>query len=41
MGPFLWCAVAWLALYVLLLMMRVALEKRRRELDALYLALED
>ena len=41
MGPFLWCAFAWLALYVLLLMMRVALEKRRRELDALYLALED
>ena len=41
MGPFLWCLVAWLALYGLLLAVRVSLEKRRAELDALYLALED
>ena len=41
MGPFLWCLVAWLVLYTLLLGIRVALEKRRVELDALYLALED
>jgi heme exporter protein C len=41
MGPFLWCLFAWLALYMLLLGIRVALEKRRVELDALYLALED
>jgi heme exporter protein C len=41
MGPFLWCMFGWLALYVLLLMMRVALEKRRVQLDSLYLALED
>lgn len=41
MGPFLWCLVAWLALYALLLAVRVSLEKRRAELDALYLALED
>ncbi len=41
MGPFVWCLVAWLALYALLLAVRVSLEKRRVELDTLYLALED
>jgi heme exporter protein C len=41
MGPFLWCLVGWLVLYVLLLAMRVALERRRVALDSLYLALED
>ena len=41
MGPFVWCLFAWLALYLLLLAMRVALEKRRVQLDSLYLALED
>jgi heme exporter protein C len=41
MGPFLWCVVAWLTLYVLLLALRIALEKRRATLDSMYLALED
>jgi heme exporter protein C len=41
MGPFLWCLTAWLALYGVLLTLRVSLEQRRVELDALYLALED
>ena len=39
--PFLWCVLAWLALYALLLAARTALEERRARLDALYLALED
>ncbi|HVL66039.1 MAG TPA: cytochrome c biogenesis protein CcsA [Vicinamibacterales bacterium] len=41
MGPFLWCMVAFLALYGVLLAVRVALEERRARLDTLYLALED
>ncbi len=41
MGPFLWCMFAWILLYVVLLNMRLALEKRRVQLDSLYLALED
>jgi heme exporter protein C len=39
--PFLWCALAFLGLYVLLLAARVRLENRRAEVDALYLAVED
>lgn len=41
MGPFVWCLLAFLGLYVLLLAARTALEERRARLDALYLALED
>jgi heme exporter protein C len=40
-GPFWWCAAAFICLFVLLLMARVELEKRRARLDDLYLALED
>jgi heme exporter protein C len=40
-GPFFWCAVAFLFLFVLLMALRVELEKRRMRLDELYLALED
>jgi heme exporter protein C len=40
-GPFWWCAAAFVCLFVLLLMVRVELEKRRARLDDLYLALED
>jgi heme exporter protein C len=41
MAPLLWCAGAFLALLALLLAARVQLEKRRADLDELYLALED
>ena len=40
-GPFLFCVVAFLCLYALLLQLRVALEKKRARLEELYLALED
>ena len=40
-GTFWWCVVMFLGLYVLLLAARVRLEKRRAELDALFLALDD
>jgi heme exporter protein C len=40
-GPFWWCAAAFVCLFVLLLIARVELEKRRASLDELYLALED
>jgi heme exporter protein C len=40
-GPFLWCVGAFLCLYVLLLVARTELQKRRARLDDLYLALED
>jgi heme exporter protein C len=40
-GPFLWCVLAFLVLFVLLMTLRVELEKRRTRLDDLYLALED
>ena len=40
-GPFLWCLAAFLCLFVLLVAARAELEKRRAELDRLYLALED
>ena len=39
--PFLWCSLAFVGLFVLMLLARVQLEKRRAELDALYLAVED
>jgi len=40
-GPFLFCSVAFLCLFTLLLTLRVMLEQERAELDALYLAQED
>jgi heme exporter protein C len=40
-GPFWFCVVAFLLLSVVILMLRTELEKRRQELDALYLAAED
>jgi heme exporter protein C len=40
-GPFWWCAAAFICLFVLLLLARVELEKRRARLDDLYLALEE
>jgi ABC-type transport system involved in cytochrome c biogenesis permease subunit len=39
--PFLWCSLAFVALYVLMLAARVRLESRRAELEALYLSIED
>jgi heme exporter protein C len=36
--PFWWCAIAFLALYLLLLGLRTRLEQQRAELDRLYLA---
>lgn len=40
-GPFFFCVLAFFGLYALLLAIRTALETRRAELEALYLALED
>jgi ABC-type transport system involved in cytochrome c biogenesis permease subunit len=40
-GPFLFCSVAFMLLFGVLLTARVALENRRGELDDLYLAIED
>jgi heme exporter protein C len=40
-GPLLFCSVAFMLLFGVLLTARVALENRRGELDALYLAIED
>src|SRR6476469_7311118 len=40
-GTFWFCVVAFLLLSVVILMLRTELEKRRQELDALYLAAED
>ena len=39
--PFLWCSLAFVGLYGLMLAARIRLERRRTELDALYLQLED
>jgi hypothetical protein len=39
--PFLLCSLAFLGLFALMLTARVKLERRRAELDELYLALED
>jgi hypothetical protein len=40
-GPFWWCALTFLGLYVLMLAARIRLEQRRAELESLYLAVED
>ena len=40
-GPFWFCVVAFLLLSTVILMIRTELEKRRQELDALYLAAAD
>jgi heme exporter protein C len=40
-GPFWFCVVAFLLASVLILALRTELEKRRQELDELYLAVED
>jgi heme exporter protein C len=40
-GPFWFCVVAFLLVSVLILTLRTELEKRRQELDELYLAIED
>jgi heme exporter protein C len=39
-GPFWYCVVAFLLLFAVLLSLRVELEKRRQQLDELYLAVE-
>lgn len=39
--PFLWCSLAFMGLFVLVLTARVALEHRRADLEDLYLAVED
>jgi heme exporter protein C len=40
-GPFWFCLAAFLLLFVVLLQLRVRLERQRAQVDALYLALED
>ena len=40
-GPFWFCVVAFLLVSVLILALRTELEKRRQELDELYLAVEE
>jgi heme exporter protein C len=40
-GPFWFCLVAFVLIAVLLVMVRAELERRRQELDQLYLAVED
>jgi heme exporter protein C len=40
-GPFWFCLVAFLLLFLVLLQLRVRLERQRARVDALYLALED
>src|SRR6476619_6395030 len=40
-GPFWFCVAAFLLLSTLILLLRTQLEKRRQQLDELYLALED
>ena len=40
-GTFWWCVLAFMGAFVLMLSARLRLERRRDELDALYLALED
>lgn len=41
MGPFLWCTVAFLVLYVALLLVRVRIEAGRAAVEEAFLALED
>jgi len=40
-GPFWFCVLAFVLVSMLILMLRVELEKRRQQLDELYLAVED
>jgi heme exporter protein C len=40
-GPFWFCLIAFLLLFVVLLQLRVRLERQRAQVDTLYLALED
>jgi heme exporter protein C len=40
-GPFWFCVAAFMLLSIVILMLRTELEKRRQELDALYLAAEE
>ncbi len=40
-GPFWFCVVAFLLLFTVLLSLRTELEKRRQQLDELYLAADD
>ena len=40
-GPFWYCVLGFLLLFVLLLLLRMELEKRRQKLDELYLRVED
>jgi len=40
-GPFWYCVLGFLLLFVLLLSLRMELEKRRQQLDELYLRAED
>ena len=40
-GPFWFCVTAFILLTIVILALRTELEKRRQELDALYLAVED
>ena len=40
-GPFWFCVTAFMLLSIVILALRTELEKRRQELDALYLAVED
>jgi len=40
-GPFLFCVIAFVCLYALLLSLRVSLEGKRARLEEMYLALED
>jgi hypothetical protein len=40
-GPFWFCVVAFALVSVLVLVVRMELERRRQELDTLYLAIEE
>ena len=40
-GPFVWCAVAFLVLFTVLLAARTRLEGQRAEVERLHLALEE
>jgi hypothetical protein len=40
-GPFWWCVLAFTALFVALIIVRVRLEAARAELEEVYVALED
>jgi hypothetical protein len=40
-GPFWYCVVAFLIVFVVLLLVRMELERRKQQLDELYLRVED